>query len=219
VDIAEAIWVRKALDTVPAEQLSPLLNIGSSTKEFRTRDQPWITSELLGPLAARGVKVVNVDVKSGPGIDVSANLLEDEGFARLLALSPRALLCTNLLEHVRDAQAFARRCVDLLPPGAVIVVTGPRSYPYHRDPIDTMFRPTWLEAAALFPDCEVLDGSIVDSGKSYLDNIRARPWIVFRHIFRAPFPMFGLAAWKRSMKKLYWLFHNYLYYCVVLRKQ
>ena len=62
-----------------------------------------------------------------------------------------ALLCCNVLEHVRDPGEFARRCAMLVRPGGVIVVTVPRSYPHHADPIDTLYRPTPEEAAALFP--------------------------------------------------------------------
>jgi hypothetical protein len=38
----------------------------------------------------------------------------------------------------------AHHCLDLLSIGGLIFVTVPLSYPYHRDPIDTMFRPTQL---------------------------------------------------------------------------
>ena len=63
----------------------------------------------------------------------------------------RALLCCNVLEHVRDPGEFARRCGTLVMSGGVLAVTVPRSYPHHSDPIDTLYRPTPEEAAALFP--------------------------------------------------------------------
>ena len=40
---------------------------------------------------------------------------------------------------------MAHHCLDLLPIGGLIFVTVPLSYPYHRDPIDTMFRPSLAE--------------------------------------------------------------------------
>ncbi|MEQ1647298.1 MAG: hypothetical protein ABL898_01820 [Hyphomicrobiaceae bacterium] len=219
MDIMEARWVRAALEKRKPKDLSPLLNIGSSTLEFRSKRQPWITEEIVAPLERRGIDLIHVDIKQETGVDIVADLMADVDLERLKQLHPRAIMCSNLLEHVTDAKSFARRCSDLVPSGGTIIVTGPHSYPYHRDPIDTMFRPTPTEAAALFPDCVLEDSAIIDSGKSYLDNIRARPWIVFRHIGRAPFPMFGYTAWKRSMAKLHWLTHNYLYFCIVLRKK
>jgi hypothetical protein len=52
-------------------------------------------------------------------------------------------------------------------------------------------------------------GEIIDVGESYRGQVKRRPWIVFRHISRFPFPFIGFKGWKRSMRKLYWLFNNY----------
>ncbi len=95
-------------------------------------------------------------------------------------------------------------------PGGLIFVTVPFSYPFHRDPIDTMFRPSPNELARLFAPAVMVKGEIVDSGESYRGQVKRRPWIVFRHISRFPFPFIGFKGWKRSMRKLYWLSHPYL---------
>src|SRR5262245_37749519 len=139
---AESRWVGDRLAAYPTERLSPLLNIGSSTSEFRERVQPWTVANIFAPLTARGVEVVHLDSRSGPGIDIRADLLDDPDLARVAMRRYRALLCCNVLEHVRDATGFARRCAGLVEPGGVIIVTVPRSYPHHSDPIDTLYRPT-----------------------------------------------------------------------------
>ena len=38
----EAHWVAEALDRLETGKLSPLLNLGSATLEFRQQVQPWI---------------------------------------------------------------------------------------------------------------------------------------------------------------------------------
>jgi hypothetical protein len=63
----------------------------------------------------------------------------------------------------------------------------------------------------------MLKGEIIDVGLSYRDEVRRRPWILFRHITRFPFPFIGFKRWQRSMAKLYWLFHNYRVTAAVLR--
>ena len=79
--------------------------------------------------------------------------------------APRTVFCNNVLEHVPDPALFAQRCFDLLPPGGRLVVTVPRSYPHHRDPIDTMFRPTPDEICALIDaPYERLDDEIIETG-------------------------------------------------------
>ncbi len=95
----------------------------------------------------------------------------------------------------------------------------PRSYPHHGDPIDTMFRPSPAEAAALFPTADIVAADILDVDQSYRDEVRRRPWILLRHVLRLPVPFLGIEKWARSMRKPYWLFHNYRVTALVLRRR
>jgi hypothetical protein len=206
---AEARWLARRLDEIPAAQLSPVLNIGSSTKAFREIDQPWIDRELFAPLSARGIKIVHLDTRQGDGITIRADVLSDTELPRIQAVRPKALLCCNLLEHVRGPAALARRCLALVEPGGLIFVTVPYSYPHHRDPIDTMFRPAPEALAALFRPAVMMHGEILDVGESYRGRVVRRPWLLFRDLLRLPFPFIGFEGWKRTVAKTYWLVHNY----------
>jgi len=214
----EARWVADRLAPYSAAQISPLIDVGSSTSEFRERVQPWTTRHIFAPLAARGVEIVHLDSRSGAGIDIRADLLDEGDFARIKSTRYRALLCCNILEHVRHPGEFARRCAELVAPGGVIVVTVPKSYPRHADPIDTLYRPTPAAAAALFPATSVVAAEIIDVGQSYRDEVSRRPWILLRHLARLPVPFLGIEKWTASMQKPYWLFHNYQVSGVVLRR-
>ncbi|MGC2524771.1 MAG: hypothetical protein WA417_19385 [Stellaceae bacterium] len=216
---AEARWLHAALDQFAPEQLSPLLNLGSSTADFRERVQPWTERILFQPLRARGVDIVHVDRRAGPGIDIRADLADPADLPRLRAPRPRAVLCCNLLEHVSEPERIARHCVDVLPRSGLAFVTVPYSYPYHRDPIDTMFRPRPAVLAALFPNTRLVDAAIVGAGMSYRDDVRRRPWILLRHAARFPVPFVSWEKWKRSMAKLYWLAAEYRITCAVFEKQ
>jgi hypothetical protein len=206
---AEAIWLEKLLRDRTAEELSPLLNIGSSTAHFREVEQPWAEQRLFAPLRARGVKIIHLDNREGDGIDIRADVLSPADLPRIRALKPKSILCCNILEHVVSPQTLAQRCAEIVGPEGLIVVTVPYSYPHHRDPIDTMFRPSAAELAALFAPAAMLRGEIIDVGESYRGQVRQRPFILLRHVFRFPFPFIGFSGWKRSMRKLYWLFNNY----------
>ena len=196
------------LAELPAAALSPMINIGSGTLCHRSIDNPWIERVLIDGLRGRGIDVVHVDARDGEGIDIKADLFDDSQVATIKAKAPRAVLCTNVLEHVAELARFCAALGGLVETGGYLIVTVPRSYPYHRDPIDTMFRPTPQEIAALFPNFTPVVMEIQDT-ESYWYKLRQRPWLILRQILRAPFPFLGFTKWKRSMSKLYWLFAPY----------
>jgi hypothetical protein len=99
--------------------------------------------------------------------------------------------------------------MEIVGPGGLIFVTVPRSYPHHRDPIDTMYRPNPAQLASLFQPAVMLKGEVVVVGPSYRQQVLRRPWLLLQHLLRMPFPFIGFQGWKRSMAKLYWLTHDF----------
>ncbi len=215
---SEAEWHARQLSQFEPRDISPLLNIGSSDKDFREVEQPWLQEVIFGPQEQRGVRIIHCDIRDGDGIDLKADILTAAGFEAAIEAGVKALLCTNVLEHVEDPQDFADRCKAIVGENGLLFVTVPNSYPRHRDPIDTMFRPDPDEIAALFPDCDVISADIIPTGY-YWQQLRKRPLIIFRQIFRLPFPFLGWEKWKRSMKRFYWLVRPYRQSCVILRKK
>src|SRR5258706_2910050 len=212
---SEAVWLDRLLRERGPSEISPLLNLGSSTRGFRETERPWSDRRLFAPLRERGAQTIHVDVREGEGIDIRADLLDARDIPRLKALGAKAILCCNMLEHVRNPQTLAKHCIEIVGPGGLIYVTVPFSYPHHRDPIDTMYRPAPSQLAELFRPAVMLKGEIVDAGESYRGQVAKRPWILLRHILRFPFPFIAFAGWKRSMRKLYWLIHNYRFTAAV----
>lgn len=151
----EARTIETLLGTIDPKFLTPCVNVGSSTRQFRQDVQPH-NQLLLDALRSRGIHVLNNDIRDDPGVDLVGNLL-NPGFRHLVRrLEPRLLLCNNVLEHVPDAATFARACEEVVMPGGYLCVSVPRSYPYHADPIDTLLRPTPEQLAALFPRCRLI---------------------------------------------------------------
>ena len=216
---AEARWLRCALDPFPPERLSPLLNLGSGSAARREATQPWVNDQVFRPLRERGVGITHIDIRELEGVDILADLTNPTDILRLSVFRPKALLCCNLLEHVREPDRLARHCLDLLSIGGLVFVTVPFSYPYHRDPIDTMYRPSPAELAALFADARLLEGTILGAGETYRDEVRERPWILLRHVLRFPVPFLSVARWRRSMVRLYWLLAEYQVTCAVFEKR
>lgn len=214
----DAVWLQKTLARFSNEELSPIVNIGSSTAHFREVEQPFIHELIFGPLAERGIDVIHVDLKAGDGVDISADILSDSGNEKVRAHAPKALICTHVFEHVVSREGLATRLMDLLPMNGLFFVTVPSSYHQHNDPIDTMYRPSPEELAALFPGQTILEKSDL-VGDTYWMHVRKRPvTLFFRHFLRFFVPFLGWKKWKRSMGKLYWLYHHYRVSAIAGRK-
>jgi hypothetical protein len=207
----EARWIRCALEELPADRLFPLLNVGSQDEAFRTRGQPWIDAEVFAPLRGRGGKVIHLDLAAGDGVDVAGDLL-DPSVRRRLG-DTRSVLCANVLEHVPDRGRFAAALEEIVSPGGYLIVTCPRRFPYHADPIDTLFRPDPAELAGLFPSLRLQTSAVV--GSAMLDYVLRRVWTLLE---RGPArkPLTSNSGTRSAF--LPWLFRRIEATCVVLRK-
>ena len=155
------------------EQISPLLNVGSSTRHFREIVQPHIARELFEPLQRSGVEVLRIDLKDSDGVDLAADIVDPRVRRTLASKGFRCLLVANLLEHVRDRDPVAAACEEIVGPGGLILATVPSSYPYHADPIDTLYRPSPTELGALFSRSRVLLAEEL-IGPTFAGTLRAR---------------------------------------------
>ena len=75
-----------------------MLNLGSSTKKFRTITQPHIQSHVVEPIEQMGVDMVG-DLKIADGIDLAGDILDPE-YVNLLAKNFRSIACFNMLQCV-----------------------------------------------------------------------------------------------------------------------
>ncbi len=215
--VEESHWINRILERIPAEQLTPVLNIGSSTDDYRFHEQAHIDRLVFAPLRERGVHIVNQDIKKAVGVDVVGNLMDPLFVEKLRAMQFRTLLCNNLLQHVLDPKVLMRRVFDLLPVGALLVVTGPSAYPKHLDPIDTMFRPSPSEILRLFGDVQIVEMQEMNVG-TVLSSYIHHPLGFAQLVVRASVPFIRHAGWVTAVNKLTWLFRTRKLYMVAVRK-
>jgi hypothetical protein len=171
----ESRWLAERLRELPATALSPMLNVGSSTRRFREQKQPWIERGIFAPLARAGCRVIHLDMKQDEGVDLCGDLMDPGFFATLASLNVRSVFCSNVLEHVPDPAGLARQLEGLVPEGGYLVVSVPYEFPYHPDPIDTLFRPDLPTLHALFPRTHLVAGEVVDCGTIW--DTMGRSWV------------------------------------------
>jgi hypothetical protein len=216
--VKEAEWIAGELGRIASEDLFPLLNVGSSTMEFRTRTQPHIESLVFGPLERRGGQVWHSDIKASPGIDIVGDLSEPDIVSRVRELEIRSALVSNVLEHVRDRQGLARAVTALVPDGGYIIVTGPHRFPYHPDPIDNGFRPGPEELRPLFPGTTVVAKATIDAGNWRQWDPRERARSRGRTVTRALVPFYRPRGWLDAARNVPYLIRHVSAFGVVLRK-
>jgi hypothetical protein len=91
-------------------------------------------------------------------------------------------LCTSLLEQVPDRAAVIRNLHSMTRPGGHVIVTVPRRYPYHPDPIDTGFRqsPSRL-AREISSRFSVQSTSLIDAAPRSPMAGKGPSWMAARH--------------------------------------
>jgi len=134
----EAATIRSMLS---AQRGRRILNIGSSCRHFYGVVQDHIWRDLLAPLGAADNEVINLDTKAADGVDIVA----DATAMPLDDASMDAVICANLLEHVKDPEAVIDEARRVLAPGGVAVFSAPGAYRIHPDPIDTGLRIATVE--------------------------------------------------------------------------
>ncbi|MFL6733512.1 MAG: class I SAM-dependent methyltransferase [Sphingomicrobium sp.] len=188
------------------------MNIGSSTGVFRSVDQPHVGG-LFERLQKTGVRVVHCDLKEADGVDEVGDVLDPAFQDRMRAYDADVLLCSNLLEHLTDPKSFAAACGSMVRAGGHGLFTVPYSYPYHADPIDTMFRPTPDELVQLLPGWQIDRGQIIEAGR-----FRPRPWQLVKHLGRVAMPFYRSHGWRSMTHRLLWLFRPYRQTMLLARK-
>jgi len=218
MNILEAQWLGQRIAGVPAADLGPIINLGSSTAHYRAVEQPHIDELIFGPCKARHVTVYHVDLKSAPGVDLVGDVLDPAFAEKLSGLNPRSVIISNLLEHVIDPSSICRTSLSLLPAGGYLFISGPKDYPYHADPIDTMFRPTIAELHQLLPGTRIVDSAIVDSGNWRRWNAHERGRSLRRTLMRLLIPFWRPTHWWMLVRQTPYLLKHITAFAMMLEK-
>lgn len=214
----ESKWLSNNIYSLNSTDVFPILNIGSSTKKFREQTQPWIDANLFYYAREKNYPVIHMDIKKDVGVDIAGNLSDETFFKELQKLDIKSILCANLLEHVPNPKEMCNLISSLIPKGGYLFVTVPHEYPYHPDPLDTLFRPNVAELEAMFPNLKLLNGEVVYDATYNGGLSWPRPLFVLFFLIRIMLPFYQPKKWCHSLKKVPWLFKKTSVTCLVLQK-
>lgn len=115
--------------------------------------------------------------------------------------------------------------LDLIPQNGYLILSVPNAFPYHPDPIDTLFRPTVDELVALFPGTHCVAAEIVPCGRLFVlveGNFLRLAGKAAGMLLRRPAPSSADASVRHEslLDWVYpWAFRQFRATCVVLQKE
>ncbi len=216
--IEESIWIKNQFKMHFNNDDFPMLNLGSSTKKFREEDQSHIHEEIFYPLLKKNLKVIHTDIKKFDGVDIVGNINDLKFRNSLKKIGIKSILCSNLLEHIETPTLMVRSILDILPDNGKLIVTTPYYFPYHKDPIDTLLRPTIEDLELLFKDLNKISSSTITSNNNLLKVLKSNPRYLLIMILRWVTPFYKFYEWKLHFKDLLRLRKNFSANCVVFKK-
>lgn len=192
----ESIWIRDQLEILLKQnQIQKVVNLGSSSKNFSGNHQSYIFENIFAKLESVS-EVINIDIRDEPGVDLVLDFMKESSRKVIQDLQGDLTLVCNLLEHLGSAELGIEALMEITKPGGILILTGPRVFPFHPDPIDNRFRPSKRSLKKL------LDGSFkivkmdLILGGSVLTCTSPRPSQAYKwyfSLFRMPvtFKQFG----------------------------
>ncbi len=218
--LEESLWYREVIRArvLPG---SLVLNIGSSTKEYVEVLQPYIKKNVIDELALKGCTVKNIDIKNTEGVDMVGDIQDPAFAAELRALEPGAIICGSVLEQVPDHAAFSRALESLVAGETILIVSVPHTFPYHEDPIDTLYRPDVGELVQDFPHLRLVEGKTVSAGLYFFLIARklgawGKAWFFIKRIVK--FALLILALRFKEAADVGWSFRVVKATCAVLER-
>ena len=221
----EAKWIGTELMKI-SKQGDRVLNIGSSSQEFRADVQPYIKEFIFNPLIEKNITIVHTDIVKAEGVDIVGDLTDSVFIDKLKKEKYEVIICSNLLEHMVNRQPIISAIKEILRPNGIAIVTVPYNYPYHLDPIDTMFRPKINELYKNFNEFELEKGEIV-LGKSfranafqenYWEQLKNNPALTLKLFLRCLMPFYKPKIWYFTVISMINIFKPFSASCIIVKK-
>lgn len=218
---SEALWIKNNIEKYYTPAHSPLLNLGSSTLEFRTIEQPYIDELVLKPLLNRNAKIIHTDLKEDKGVDLAGDIYDMQFQQKIKSLGIKSIICTSLLEQVNEPYKAIDILIDFLQKDGIVYLTVPHIFPYHNDPIDNMFRPSPDELSKYIESkgMRVIEKEMIQEPDTFFSFLINRPKLLFITIIRLFTPFYKPRIWWYQFSYLPFYFTKFKVTAIVAIKQ
>jgi hypothetical protein len=187
-----------------------IINLGSGNVEQLKKMKPWVSKNVFDIFKKQKAKILHVDAENFPGVNIVQDLSEPNSLSFCDKLKGSKLfILANVLEHIpKKAHAeFLKKIYSKMKSKDGLMITVPYDYPYHADPIDTLYRPTPEDLHKLLP-LTWLEGEIVSAG-SYREEFRHMDILKRIRKLLKPFWIFQKPSKWLENHRLFYLFKPY----------
>ena len=108
--------------------------------------------------------------------------------------------------------------VEILPLNGKLIISTPFYFPFHKDPIDTLLRPTIEDLEILFNDLENISSMTVKSNDNLFKVFKKNPRYLLIMVLRWLSPFYKFQEWKLYINDLVRLRRNFTANCIVFKK-
>ena len=210
--LEESIFINNILKKYYKQHkhLKYVINLGSGNVEQLKKTKPWVSKYVFDTFKRQKAKILHVDAEDFPGVDIVQDLSQPNALSFCDKLKGSKLfLLANVLEHIpKKAHAeFLKKIYSKMKSKDGLIITVPYDYPYHADPIDTIYRPSSRDLQKLMP-LTWLEGEIVNAG-SYLKEFSKMGTLKKIRKLLKPFWIFQKPSKWLENHRLFYLFKKY----------
>ena len=217
--INESKWIgKKLLELIENKKVSNILNLGSSTGQFREVEQAFIYNNIFAPLKNTKAKVTHLDMKNADGVDLVGDITNKDFFNQIKNNKYNCIICSNLLEHIENPERIIDSIYNLLEQNGYLILTLPFNYPYHPDPIDTYYRPNLEEIKLTYNKFSYIKGETIVDNETHFSFLIKKPKSFITTVIRLILPFYKTNSWKLMVNDLGRTFKPFSANCVILKK-
>ena len=139
--IEESIWIGEKINNLSSNSY-PILNVGSSTKEYRTNRQSHIQKNIFSLVPNEAENVIHLDMKSADGVDLVGDLYDSAFLEEIKKYKVKCILFNNVLMYIDQEQRkkLCKILYEILEKDGYLIVTNSFIFPPapHKQLLETL---------------------------------------------------------------------------------
>lgn len=221
--IEESIWIGEKIKELSLLNPFPILNIGSSTKEYRTNRQSHIQKNIFNLIPNEAKNVIHLDMKSADGVDLVGDLYDSVFLDEIKKYKVKCILFNNVLMYIDQEQRkkLCKVLYEILEKDGYLIVTNSFIFPPAPDPVESYYRPNPTKLYEdLFQNFELKEAKEITTGYNFYQQLKDKPRLIPIKLLRVFLPFYKFQDWRFMMK--YYFNHlkrNYSASCLLLQKK